>query len=147
VGNGIAARDAELHAHPDDYTRGSTTARIRDEADKVRFGREIPLSKRAQEAFDAVCEDDGFIFGPASYRHVLEKAARAAGLSAHRARHLSYHDWRHAALTHMASTTTDLTGLAHLAGHRDVATTARYVHSHRSAAERVIAACEKGRGG
>jgi len=130
---------------PDDYTRGSTTARIRDEADKVRFGRELPLSKRAREALDSVCKDKGPIFGSASYRHLLEKAAKAAGLNDHRARHLSYHDWRHAALTHMASTTTDLTGLAYLAGHRDVATTARYVHSHRSAAERVIAAREKGR--
>ncbi len=128
---------------PEDYTRGSKTLLIRDEADKVRFGRELPLSRRARAALDSVCPAEGLIFGVGHYRYVLRAAAKAAGLSEHRARHLSYHDWRHAALTHMASTTTDLVGMAFLAGHKDVATTARYVHANRKAAERVIAAREE----
>lgn len=125
---------------PGDYSRGRGTLRVRDEIDKTRFGRDLPLSRRAQEALDSVCPDEGLVFGPGHYRHVLTAAAKAAGLSEHRARHLSYHDWRHAALTHMASTTTDLVGMAYLAGHRDVATTSRYVHANMKAAERVIAA-------
>jgi len=43
----------------------------------------------------------------------------------------------------MASTTTDLVGMAYLAGHKDVATTAKYVHANKKAAERVIAARER----
>ncbi len=128
---------------PGDYARGRSTLRIRDEIDKVRFGRVLPLSRRAREALDSVCPDEGLVFGPAHYRHVLHAAAKAAGLSAHRAKHLSYHDWRHAALTHMASRTTDLVGMAYLAGHRDVSTTSKYVHANIRAAERVIAARER----
>jgi integrase len=127
---------------PGDYSRGRETLRIRDEIDKTRFGRELPLSRAARAALDSVCPEDGLIFGPRHYREVLTKAAETAGLSEFRARHLSYHDWRHAALSHMASKTTDLVGMAYLAGHRDVATTSRYVHANMKAAARVIAARE-----
>jgi hypothetical protein len=65
---------------PDDYRRGSATLLIRDEADKNRFGRELPLSDAARAALDSVCPDVGLLFGPHDYRHLLRAAARAAGI-------------------------------------------------------------------
>lgn len=133
----------ELSA-PDDYNPKRPTLRVREEIDKARFGRELPLSPAAREALDsAIPEDGGLIFPPANYRAALHNAAKAAGLEPERARHLSYHDWRHAALTHMASATTDLAGMAYLAGHKDVTTTAKYVHASLRAAERALAARRK----
>ena len=78
-------------------------------------------------------------------RHALLAAAKAAGLSEERAHHLSYHDFRHASLTHMASDSTDLVGMAFLAGHKHITTTAQYVHSHQKAAERALEARERRR--
>lgn len=98
---------------PLDYAPGRPTLNVRTEIDKARFGRELPLSERARRALDMVCPDAGLIFGDVKYRSRLKAAALAAGLSEERAHHLSYHDWRHASLTHMASRTTDLVGLAY----------------------------------
>jgi len=36
----------------------------------------------------------------------------------HEAKHLSAHDFRHAALTHMAAVGSDLTAIGHIAGHK-----------------------------
>ena len=53
---------AKLRA-PDDYRRGATTLIIRDEADKSRFGRELPLSEAARAAPDPVCPKEGLLLG------------------------------------------------------------------------------------
>ncbi len=111
---------------PQDYAPGRELLRIRDEIDKARYGREVPLSARARAALDFAClKKKGLIFGRGDYRYVLTKAALKAGFSPERAKHLSYHDFRHASLTHLATRSTDLVGMAYLAGHRDVGTTAR----------------------
>jgi len=130
---------------PGDYAKGRGTLKIREEADKARFAREVPLSGRAREALDSVCPEQGPIFRRANYRNALYAAAKAAGLSEERSKHLSYHDFRHAALTHMASDTTDLAGMAFLAGHKHITTTALYVHSSQKAAERALEARERRR--
>ena len=130
---------------PRDYAKGQATLVIRAEADKARFGREVPLSARARAALDSVCPDEGPIFPRGHFRHALLVAAKAAGLNEERSKHLSYHDFRHAALTHMASDSTDLVGMAFLAGHKHITTTAQYVHSHLKAAERALEAREKRR--
>jgi hypothetical protein len=49
------------------------------------------------------------------------------------------YDFRHARLTDLVSRSGDLTGVAYLAGHKNVTTTNRYVHPSRRAAERVLA--------
>lgn len=123
---------------PHDYARGGETLVVREEADKARYGRELPLSRRARQVLDAVVPDVGRIFEAIDYRHALKHAALRAGLSQHRARHLSNHDWRHAALTHLGCTTTNLAGMAYLAGHKQVTTTARYVHADQAAAASVL---------
>lgn len=72
--------------------------------------------------------EDGLIFGGHPYREVLKRAAVSAGLEDDRAHHVSNHDFRHAALTRLASRSNNLAGGAYLAGHKQVTTTARYVH-------------------
>ena len=57
----------------------------------------------------------------------------------HEARHLSAHDFRHAALTHMAAVGSDLTAIGHIAGHKNATTTALYVHNSEAAARRAVA--------
>ena len=57
----------------------------------------------------------------------------------HEAKHLSAHDFRHAALTHMAAVGSDLTAIGHVAGHKNATTTALYVHNSEAAARRVVA--------
>jgi len=57
----------------------------------------------------------------------------------HEARHLSAHDFRHAALTHMAAVGSDLTAIGHVAGHKNATTTALYVHNSEAAARRAVA--------
>jgi integrase len=59
---------------PDDYRRGATTLCLRDEIDKARFGRELPLTARAREALDRICPDLGLIFGKHDYRVFLKAA-------------------------------------------------------------------------
>ena len=40
---------------PDDYQPGSQFLRIRAEADKARYAREVPLTARAREVLDELC--------------------------------------------------------------------------------------------
>ncbi len=68
----------------------------------------------------------------------------SAGLEEERARHVSNHDLRHAALTRCASHTSNLAGIAYLAGHRQVTTAARYVHGQKAEAAEVLRAVVNG---
>jgi integrase len=124
---------------PGDYRRGDESLYIRAECDKARYERRVPLTARAREALDFVCPDVGLIFGPMDLRAAFKKAALASGIPEHLAGHVSHHDLRHARITFWANTTSDLTGIAFLAGHKSVTTTAKYVHSREDAARRVLA--------
>ena len=137
-----ALRPATLDAirAPDDYQRGGMVLRIRDEADKARFGRDVPLTDRARKALDAVCPDTGLIFGKRDYREYLKEAALAAGLPKDVAARVSPYDFRHSRLTHLAEIAPNLPGLMFLAGHKHGSTTSRYLHAGRRAAEAVLAA-------
>jgi integrase len=141
---------------PGDYRRGDDSLLIRPECDKSRYGRRVPLSHGAREALDDVCPGVGLIFGPMNLRAAFRVAALAIGIPEDLASHLSTHDLRHARITLWANTTSDLTGIAFLAGHKSVTTTALYVHSKEAAARRVLDAIgtshrderpEPGRGG
>jgi site-specific recombinase XerC len=48
--------------------------------------------------------------------------------------------FRHSRITHLTSVTTDLRGVAYLAGHKNLAPTSHYVHGNVKAGERVLAA-------
>jgi integrase len=70
---------------PEDFERGRRVLTIRDEIDKARFGRELPLTARAVTVLDAIAPKRGLVFGQRDLRDALRRAARAAGLSAERA--------------------------------------------------------------
>lgn len=125
---------------PEDYRRGARRLKIRDEADKARFGREVPLTPEARAALNSVLGEPGLIFGKHKYRDLLKEAGRAAGLSKAHAKDLSPYDFRHARGTFLTeSSGGNLPGVAFLFGHKHVTTTAIYVHGSRKAAERVLA--------
>ena len=88
---------------------------------------------------DAICPEEGLIFRRFEYRRILVQAARKVLATEHEARHLSAHDFRHAALTHMAAVGSDLTAIGHIAGHKNATTTALYVHNSEAAARRAVA--------
>jgi integrase len=124
---------------PKHYKRGDDVLRISQDIDKSRYARSVPLTPRARRVLDAICPDEGLIFRRFEYRRVLVQAARKVLGTEHEARHLSAHDFRHAALTHMAAVGSDLTAIGHIAGHKNATTTALYVHNSEAAARRAVA--------
>ncbi len=123
----------ELRA-PEDYKKGASVIKIRDEIDKARFGREVPLTDRAREALDVVCPDVGLLFGRHDYRAPLAAACTAAGLP-----RVTPYDFRHSRTTDLVENSKNLAGVQHLVGHKNISTTARYVHASLRAAKEVIA--------
>lgn len=130
---------------PDDYFVGRETLFIRPEIDKSENGRELDLTDEARAALDSVCPEEGLIFGPRAFHKALHKAALAIGMSEEDARHVSYHDWRHGAITDALLHSKNLTGVQYMAGHKHVTTTARYVHPSRRAAREAMQARSQGR--
>ena len=124
---------------PDDYRRGAEVLRIRADADKARYGREVPLTQRARAALDSVCPDEGILFERFEYREILREAALAAGLPKDLACHVSAYDFRHGRTTELLENSSNLTGVAYLVGHKHVSTTDRYAHARQHAAEEVLA--------
>lgn len=126
----------ELEA-PGDYRRGARRLKVRDEIDKARFGRELPLTKEARAALDSVVRSEGLIFGCHDYRDYLKPAGKAVKIE--RWRELSPYDFRHARGTQLTeSSGGNLPGVAFLLGHKQVTTTNKYVHGSLKAAERVL---------
>ena len=125
---------------PGDYHRGATTLQIRDEIDKNRFGRERPLTDTARAALDSVCPTSGLIFGHRDCTMLLRRAAKAAGIDAYRAERISDYDFRHSAATHLGRSSDNLAGVMYLLGHKQPATTARYMRPLKDAAAEVLRA-------
>ena len=123
---------------------------IRDEVDKVRYGRTVPLSTRALETFKRVRE--GYvsrgrsvdpkapIFGQHRCYKPVKKIARAMGLD-----DLAPYDLRHARCTHLGDASAPLTGIGFLAGHKQATTTNRYLHGGRKAAQASLDATDSRR--
>ena len=133
-------RPSTLHRlkAPDDYQTGARYLTIREEADKARYGRELPLSARARAALDSACPDHGVIFPKFDGRHTLRKAALASGLDPERASKVSAYDLRHSLATELTERSGNLVGVGYLLGHKHVTTTNHYVHARRRAAESVL---------
>ena len=124
---------------PEHWQPGATTLRIADEIDKARFGREVELSEVARALLTRHCDGPGLIWGSFDCRPALRNAARDAGcFTEQEIRHLSLHDFRHGALTELASVSPNLPGIAHIAGHKRVSTTTQYVHSNREQTRAVL---------
>jgi len=108
---------------------------ITDETDKSRFGRELPLSVKAREAFDVVCPVTSIIFGSHDFRTLLRPAARAAGIDAYRGG-AEFRITISATRAHTlgAGDQSNLSGVMYLAGHKQPRTTARYMRPQKAAA-------------
>jgi integrase len=118
---------------PENYRPGSTVLNITDDMDKNRFRRDLPLSEAARKALDSVCPTAGIIFGSHDSRTPLRAAALAAGIDAYRAERISPYDFRHSRLTHLGQVSSNLSGVMYLAGHRQPATTAKYMRPQKAA--------------
>ena len=109
--------DVDLKAH---------TITVRASADKKRNARVVPLSDRAVAALESLAPGVGLVFGHRDYRTSLRESAALAGIpDAHR---LGTHAVRHGRLTDLAQRTQNIAGIQHMAGHKDLASTMRYVH-------------------
>lgn len=62
-----------------------------------------------------------------------DAAARAAGIDEYRASRISDYDFRHSRLTHLGQVSDNLSGVMFLAGHKQPATTARYLRPQKQA--------------
>lgn len=113
---------------PRHYQRGAGQLLLTKDIDKVRFGRPVPLTSRAQAILDRHTPEQGVIFGLSAndLRHYIEPAARLAGLSEAKIATFSPYDLRHARGTHLVGETGDLSGTAYLMGHLQLTTTNRY---------------------
>ncbi|MBW2159250.1 MAG: tyrosine-type recombinase/integrase [Deltaproteobacteria bacterium] len=123
---------------PDDYLPGSQFLRIRAEADKARYARELPLSARAREVLDEMCPAEGIIFPKFAWRYPLRTAALAGGLEPDRASKVKPYDFRHSVAIELTERSGNLLGVGYLLGHRHATTTNQYVHARRRAAESVL---------
>jgi integrase len=125
---------------PRHYKPGSSVLFISRDIDKAHDERELDLSLPAREALDRCVPAVGRIFPKFSPREPLAKACAVAEVPL-----ISPYDIRHSRLTSWANTPgLPLAGVSYLAGHRSLATTAKYVQSQREAARLVVLGAQLG---
>ncbi len=106
----------------------------------------MPLAPAARAALDLAAEvlgDKGgrlFDAEERSLRDSLKAAVRACGLQDRR---ISVYDFKQTRLTIDANSGAPLPGVAYLAGHKSIATTAKYIQSGEAAAGAVLAALNR----
>jgi integrase len=131
---------------PEHYRRGAVNLTITADVDKTANARQLALSEATRTALDAVLPKGGLIFGKHDYRHALRDAAKAAGIDSERAKRISDYDFRHSAATNLAQhPAADLSGLMHVLGHKNPATTSRYLRPQKAASDRLLAAADSRR--
>lgn len=128
---------------PENYAKGRTYLRVPDEQDKTGDGRIVPLTPKARRALDSVATKAGIIFGEHDYRVQIRKAALVA-LSADKADRFTGAHLRSARITHLLERTGNVPGVQRLVGHRQLATTSRYLRPSDRAAKAVIDAMSIG---
>ena len=109
--------------------------RVRASADKRQFGREVPLSPAAVKVLRSLQPGVGLIFGRRDFRTSLKNAAKRAGITKHLTPN---HSIRHSRLTDMASRSKNIAAIQHMAGHKDLASTMKYVHGSVDAARSML---------
>ncbi len=76
---------------------------------------------------------------------LLRRATKAAGIDDYRATRISDYDFRHSAATHLGRSSNNLPGVMYLLGHKQPATTARYMRPQKDAAAEVLKAAAAAR--
>jgi len=129
---------------PEHYQRGASILTLTEDADKNRWGREVPLAPEARKALDSACPEAGLIFERHDYREHIATAA-AAVLDAKRASVFTAAHLRSARATHLCekADALNLPGIQYLLGHRQLSTTSGYIEPSLRAAR---AALKQGRG-
>ena len=133
---------------PEHYAKGKERLFISREIDKEGFERHVPLSPAGRKALDQCVERLGerggrlFDAKESSLRFSLEAAVRKCKLQD---RNISVYDFKHTRLSIDANSGAPLAGVAHLAGHKSIATTAKYIQTGEAAAAEVMAV-RQGRG-
>lgn len=122
---------------PENWSPGRRSLHIPPELDKARDGRPVPLTAAAVKALTSAAPQAGVIFGPVDLRVSLRKAALPV-LGEEMTRRLQPYDFRRNRITHWTEESPNLPGVMHLAGHRSLATTAKYVRGSERAALEVI---------
>jgi integrase len=105
---------------------------VRDEIDKARYGRTVPISARAKAALIRVTQERkraDVVFGAHDHRTYLRTASKAIGLDS-----VNPYDLRHARGTHLSDNGGAMTGVAFVLGHKQLTTTNRYAHPNKRAA-------------
>lgn len=124
---------------PEHWEPGRLTLQLSDDADKIRWGRELPLPKRALGILKSVAPAAGLIFGKHDYRPHI-KAAAAAVLPPERAKRFAGSHLRSMFTTHELELGKNILGIQYRAGHKLISTTALYAKpSFRAALETVDA--------
>jgi len=111
---------------PEHYAKGSPVLRITADIDKARWARDVPLTRKARAALDAVCPDAGLIFGWHDYRPHI-KAAATAVLKGEAAKRFAGSHLRSAFTTHELEQGKSIVGIQYRVGHKLLSTTSRYV--------------------
>lgn len=110
--------------------------------DKARVGRTVGLAPEALavllELAKAPHLQTAPVFGRSDYRRSLTLAGERAGFP-----DVTPHHLRHARLSELASTTRDVAAVQFLAGHKNLATTDRYVRSRTERTELMFAQMPK----
>lgn len=122
---------------PEHWEPGRMTLQLTDDADKIRWGRELPLEARALEILTEVAPKAGLVFGKHDYRPHL-KAAAAQVLPPERAARFAGSHLRSMFTTHELERGKNIVGIQYRVGHKLLSTTARYVKpSFRAAMETI----------
>ncbi len=122
---------------PENWSPGRSELDIPTELDKGREGRPVPLTPAAVKALTSAAPSKGTIFGPVDLRVSLRKAAKPV-IGEALAFRLTPYDFRRNRFTHWTEESTNLPGVMHLAGHKRLETTAKYVRGSERAARDVL---------
>jgi hypothetical protein len=123
---------------PQHYEPKAVMLRLTDEADKNRWGREIPLTERAREILEAIAPAEGLIFGKHDYRPHIKAAAKAVFGDSEMAKRFAGSHLRSAFTTHELEQGKNILGIQYRVGHKLLSTTSRYAKPSLRAALETI---------
>ena len=140
---GLRASTVERLVRGKAWDRGWKHLVLDDDQDKARFGRTVPLSRRAVELLEAHAPPrEAPLWGRYRVDALFRRAARASGLDADRASRVVPYDLRHSRLTHLSEAGATRGGLQLIAGHKAATTTDHYLQPRERAAREALDAVD-----
>ena len=127
----------------EDMDLEASAVSVRASQDKKRYSRVVPLTAEAVDELRTIAPGVGLVFGGHEYRQALRGAAKRAGLPEEVYSKLGNHSVRHSRLTDLASRTKNIAAIQYMAGHKDLASTMRYVHGSLDNAREMLEEVEK----